>query len=141
MPRLVTYTVLVVVLAAGCGRAERPAAALASGNVEEGRKAFIAFRCYSCHEVAGESLPAPSVIPAVYLGGRALTPPSQSRLAQDITFPSSHFAVGYPANQITKDGRSRMPDYSQVLTDQQVAHLSAYLRSKYSLGIPSPTRQ
>jgi mono/diheme cytochrome c family protein len=141
MPRLVSFTLLVAVLAAGCGRSERPAAALASGNVEDGRKAFIAFRCYSCHEVAGESLPAPSVIPAVYLGGRALTPPSQARLAEDIRFPSSHFAVGYPASQITTEGQSKMPDYSKVLTDEQVAHLSAYLRSRYSLGIPSPTRE
>jgi mono/diheme cytochrome c family protein len=141
MRRLVTFSLLVAVLAAGCGRAERPAAAHASGNIEEGRKAFIAFRCYSCHEVAGENLPAPSVIPAVYLGGRALAPPSQSRIADDIRFPSSHFAVGYPASQITKEGVSRMPDYSKVLTDQQVAHLSAYLRSRYSLGIPSPTRE
>jgi cytochrome c553 len=141
MPRLVSVTLVTLVLAAGCGRGDRPSAALAPGDVEAGRRAFISYRCYSCHEVAGENLPAPSVIPAVYLGGRALTPPSQARLAKDILLPSSHFAVGYPASQITHEGRSRMPEYSQVLSDQQVANLSAYLRSRYSLGIPSPTRQ
>ena len=74
------------------------------------------------------------------LGGRTLLPPSDRRLQEDILLPSSHFAVGYPTSQIMEGDRSKMPDYSKMLTRQQVANLIAFLRSRYERGLPSPTR-
>jgi|MudIll2142460700_1097286.scaffolds.fasta_scaffold1024672_1 mono/diheme cytochrome c family protein len=111
-----------------------------SGDPDKGRQAFVDLRCNSCHEVAGESLPAPSVTPAVGLGGRALLPPSADRLKADILLPSSHFAVGYPREQIMRGDVSRMPDYSKQLSDEQVANLVAFLKSRYERGMPSATR-
>jgi hypothetical protein len=113
---------------------------LPAGDAESGREAFIRLQCHSCHEVVGGNLPAPSIVPAVGLGGRKLLPPSPDRIAQDILLPSSHFAAGYPVDQITADDRSRMPDYSKVLSDQEVANLVTFLASRYSRGLPSATR-
>jgi len=98
----------------------------------------LILRCNACHEVSGEALPPPDVVPAVALGGRRLLPPSEEALRADILLPSSHFAVGYPTEQITKDGRSRMPDYSKALTETQVADLVAFLRAHYQRGLPRP---
>lgn len=111
-----------------------------TGDPAKGRQAFLDLRCNTCHEVAGESLPSPSVTPAVGLGGRSLLPPSEDRLKQDILLPSSHFAVGYPREQIMQGDVSRMPDYSKRLTADQVANLVAFLRSRYTRGMPSATR-
>ena len=113
---------------------------VATGDAEKGRQAFIDLRCNSCHEVAGETLPPPSVTPAVSLGGRFLLPPSPERIKEDILLPSSHFALGYPREQIMQDDVSRMPDYSNQLTDDQVANLVAFLKSRYVRGVPSATR-
>jgi mono/diheme cytochrome c family protein len=127
---------LVVLLPAmACGGSRTPA-----GDAARGRQAFVDLRCNACHEVSGEALPPPDVVPAVALGGRRLLPPSEEALRADILLPSSHFAVGYPTEQITKDGRSRMPDYSKVLTETQVADLVAFLRAHYQRGLPSATR-
>jgi mono/diheme cytochrome c family protein len=124
-------------LAAGCSRS---ATDLPPGDPAAGKQAFVDLGCYNCHDVAGGGVPAPSVTPAVELGGRTLLPPSDSRLQQDIMLPSSHFAVGYPTTQIMEGDRSRMPDYSKVLTKQQLANLIAFLRSRYERALPSPTR-
>lgn len=117
------------------------AAGLPPGDPEAGRKAFVELQCHTCHEVAGGGLPPATVVPAVGLGGRTLLPPSRERLAEDILLPSSHFAVGYPASQIMRGDASRMPDYSKVLDDKQVADLVAFLASRYQRGLPQPTRQ
>ena len=114
---------------------------LPAGDVERGRQAFVTLQCTACHEVAGGGLPAASVVPAVGLGGRMLLPPSAETLAEDIVLPSSHFAAGYPTDQITAQDRSRMPDYSKVLSKEQVADLAAFLKSRYERGLPSATRQ
>lgn len=125
----------VAVLAAGCG-----GGGIKAGDVAKGRQAFLDLQCNGCHEVRGESLPPPAVVPAVVLGGRRLLLPSSDELRDDILIPSSHYAVGYPSEQITRDGQSRMPDYSKTLTDGQVADLVAFLRAHYERGLPSATR-
>lgn len=133
--RVLVGPLAMLVLSAACGGGPKPA-----GDAEKGRQAFVEFHCNACHEVAGEALPPASVTPAVALGGRVLLPPSQERLREDILLPSSHFAVGYPREQITKGDRSRMPDYSKTLTEEQVTNLAAFLRSRYQQGLPTGTR-
>jgi mono/diheme cytochrome c family protein len=135
MSRQRALIVCLVVLAAPVACARHRAA----GDPEKGRRAFVEFKCNACHDVVGETLPPASVTPAVSLGGRMLLPPSDEKLRTDITMPSSHFAVGYPQEQITKGGHSRMPDYSKVLTPDQVNDLVAYLGTRYQRGLPSAT--
>lgn len=132
--RVLIACLLVLAVSVACARRQE------GGDPEKGRRAFVEYKCNACHDVVGETLPPASVTPAVSLGGRMLLPPSEEKLRADITMPSSHFAVGYPQEQITKDGRSRMPDYSRVLTPDQVKDLVAYLRTRYQRGLPSATR-
>jgi mono/diheme cytochrome c family protein len=121
-----------------CGDAPPPEARdLPAGDPAAGRQAFVALQCHACHDVEGESLPAPAIVPSIHLGGKRLLLPSPERLATDILLPSSHFAVGYPAQQIAESGRSRMPDYSERLDKQTLANLAAYLQSKYTRGVPT----
>ena len=117
-----------------CGGGGAPA-----GDAAKGRQAFVALHCNACHEVAGETLPPASITPPVLLGGKMLLPPSEERIRADILLPSSHFAVGYPSEQIMAGDRSRMPDYSKRLDDRQVADLVAFLKTSYQRGIPSAT--
>jgi hypothetical protein len=131
---LVVIVAAAVAAGAGCARSR------SAGDPGRGRQAFIEYKCTTCHDVVGETLPPASVTPAVTLGGRVLLPPSEDKLKDDITLPSSHFAVGYPSEQIMKDGHSRMPDYSAVLKGEQVADLVAYLRTRYTQGLPSATQ-
>lgn len=133
--------VLMLCLAALCSWACQNASSVASqGDPEKGRQAFVALQCHTCHEVSGGDLPAPTIVPAVQLGGRRLLPPSRERITEDILLPSSHFAQGYPVGQIAANDRSRMPEYAKQLSEAQVKDIVAFLKSRYSMGIPSPTR-
>jgi mono/diheme cytochrome c family protein len=137
MTRPLSAAALAVLLAgtAACGR---PAPA---GDPAAGRAAFVELQCTACHEVAGDSLPPPATTPAVRLGGRMMLPPSPERTRDDILLPSSHFAQGYPREQIMSGEASRMPpNYKERLTDAQVANLVAYLQSHYARGLPSATQ-
>jgi mono/diheme cytochrome c family protein len=111
-----------------------------NGDAAAGRTAFVEMQCNACHDVAGDSLPPPTVTPAVRLGGKMLLPPSPTQTKADILLPSSHFAEGYPREQIMAGDASRMPDYSKRLTDAQVTDLVAYLQSRYARGLPSATQ-
>lgn len=133
---------LILASVAACSRPTPEAVKnLPAGDAARGQQTFINLQCTACHEVAGGGLPAASVVPAVGLGGRTLLPPTAERLAEDIVLPSSHFAIGYPIDQITEKDRSRMPDYSKTLSKEQVADLAAFLRSRYERGLPSATKQ
>jgi mono/diheme cytochrome c family protein len=132
---------LVALLAGACSSRPSESPAAAQGDPQKGRDAFVRLQCHTCHEVVGSDLPAPSIVPPVALGGRSLLPPSREYIQESILLPSSHFAQGYPLEHIMAQDRSRMPDYSEALTNTQVADLVAYLESQYSLGIPSPTRR
>jgi mono/diheme cytochrome c family protein len=126
---------------AACGGPTPDAAKdLPKGDVARGQQAFVDLQCHACHQVAGGGLPAPSVVPAVALGGTRLLPPSEQDIATDIVLPSSHFAAGYPTDQIVRDDKSKMPDYSKQLTKAQLADLAAFLKSRYHRGLPSATK-
>ena len=128
-------------LAACSGPTPEAVKDLPAGDVARGREAFVTLQCTACHEVAGGGLPAASVVPAVGLG----RPDAAAALCGDAR--GGHRAAlvtlreGYPIDQITEQDRSRMPDYSKVLSKGQVADLAAFLKSRYERGLPSATRQ
>lgn len=105
---------------------------LPKGESLEGRKIFIELECYKCHEVRGETFPA------VAAGEKGVGPELSQMagmhpvefFAESIINPNAVIdpkakELGY----IGEDGRSKMPDYSNLLTVKQVADLAAYIAS------------
>jgi mono/diheme cytochrome c family protein len=105
---------------------------LPEGDPVSGRQLFVEAECYKCHEIKGEVFPG--VAPedkgiGPELSGMGGLHPVEF-FAESIINPNAvidHDAAekGY----LTEDGRSRMPDFSDVFTVQQVADLAAYLNS------------
>jgi len=97
-----------IVIAASSGRAQSPAATqtdVASGNAENGRRAFMSYYCYACHGTVGQ-------------GGRdgarlAPNPPALSTIVRYVRRPTG-----------------QMPPYtSKVISDRELADIYAYLKS------------
>ena len=124
--------VAAVCLAAGEAKKEF---ALPMGDVEQGKAAFQALRCYACHRVEGADFPAPVATPPVpvVLGGKVKQMPSRLDLANSIINPSHEFAPGYKDELIKSGKLSRMGDYSDVLTVRQLSDLVAFLQSRYTV--------
>ena len=98
------------------------------GNPAKGREAFVKLECYSCHEVKGETFPAPSDPGKVGPELSAMGPLHDAEyFAEAIVNPGAviESGKGYAA----PDRSSKMPSYNDSVTVQEVVDLVAFLRS------------
>lgn len=102
---------------------------LPEGDAAQGRDAFIALKCNSCHEVLGDKHMAKPTAqkPGPGLGVR------QSRykpnfIADSIIFPSHAILPGSHGKD-SQDHFSKMGDFSDVITVRQLSDIVAYLKS------------
>lgn len=150
MKMLAPIPLAAIVLCLAC-RGER-GLVLDEGDPVAGRLVFAAMQCYTCHQVAGEKFPAPTANPSVPVAlGSQLAKKPRHKLADSIIYPSHEIAkklktvkfynYDYIPREVTRvveedyenvtiDGAlSRMDDYGDVITVQQLADLVAYLQS------------
>jgi mono/diheme cytochrome c family protein len=100
------------------------------GDSQAGRKAFVKFECFTCHNVQGEPFPAiPKDTthegPELTGMGGGMHPPEY--FAQSIMDPNAVLLdePGYTG----PDGKSRMPDYADSMSVRELLDLVAYLES------------
>jgi len=114
--------------------------ALPEGDAEHGREAFVELKCYTCHEVAGleDELPRPTATPVtgVKLGGIAMREPTDGELVTSIVNPSHALYPAGEKERITTDGESRMANYNEIITAQQIIDLVAFLHERYETANP-----
>jgi len=117
---------------AGHGMASEWKFTLPAGDPAAGRKVFIEVECYKCHEVKGETFRA--VADAEKGVGPELSQMAGMHpvefFAESIINPNA--VIDPDAKEkgyLGEDGKSKMPDYKDVLTVKQVADLAAYLAS------------
>jgi len=105
---------------------------LPAGDAATGRKVFVEVECYKCHEVKGKKFPAVAekekgVGPElVQMAGMH---PVEC-FAESIINPNAVIdPKGKELSYLGDDGKSKMPDYSDVLTLKQITDVAAYLAS------------
>jgi mono/diheme cytochrome c family protein len=111
--------------------------ALPKGHPAKGREVFAKLECYSCHEVKGERFPVPT-------GGDKVGP----ELSQMAPLHEAEYfaeAVINPGAVIEKgkgyqapDGSSKMPNFNDSITVQELIDLVAYLRNLTPAAGPTP---
>jgi hypothetical protein len=114
---------------------------LPTGNTEQGQTAFVNLQCHACHSVSGVELPelTAELDPKVQLGGEVPRIDTYGELVTSIINPSHKLARGYSEEAVAEDGVSKMTNYNDVLTVQQLTDLVAFLQSKYKLEPYEPT--
>jgi len=110
---------------------------LPKGDAAEGRNLFIKMECYKCHEVKGEKFPQAAAsekgVGSELSQMAAMHPPeffAESIINPNAVIDPDAKERGY----VGPDGKSKMPDYSDLLTVKQVADLAAYLVSLKGAG-------
>lgn len=106
--------------------------AMPKGDPVKGRVVFEKFDCYSCHEVRGESFPAPQ--------GEAVGPELSQMgplhpleyFTESVVNPSAVGAKKYRG----PDGKSKMPNFNADMTVQELIDLSTYLAVLRPKGVP-----
>ena len=109
--------------------------ALPAGDPAAGQQAFVDLKCYTCHEVEGleDELPRPTATPVVgvTLGGVASREPMDGELLTSILNPSHEIYPAGVEEEITSGGESRMANYNDVITAQQLIDLVAFFHERY----------
>jgi L-cysteine S-thiosulfotransferase len=127
-----------ILFAGGCGQGF----ALPEGDIARGREAFVALECHSCHSVADiDRVEAGSSPPIhVKLGGEVTRVKRYEDLVTSIINPSHRLSARFPEDMIAEiadeEGRSRMPNYNDVMTVQQLVDLVTFLQSEYQVRVP-----
>lgn len=102
---------------------------LPPGDPAEGRKVYVAMKCFTCHEIKGERFPQAAKNPGDVgpeLTGIGRYHPAEY-LAETILNPNRVIIEG--AGHTGPDGLSKMPDYAESMTLAQLVDLAAYLKS------------
>ena len=138
---LTTKTSLfIVLLLVGACSSEQIATrdfSLPPGIAENGRELFTEYRCTSCHTLADTEfnddewrLTENGGI-AVELGGETTKVKTYGDLVTSIINPSHRLAKGYPLDQISENGNSKMEYYNEVMTVEELIDLVTFLKTKY----------
>ena len=111
---------------------------LPAGNVLSGKEAFVYMHCHECHTIVGEDLPAlvQPEPPFVTLGGKVTRVKTYGELVTSIINPSHKLARGYPLDEITTEGQSKMPNYNGYMTVQELIDIVAFLQPHYDVFVP-----
>ena len=94
------------------------------GDAARGRAAFARLRCFACHAVRDDRMPAPSR-PGPSLAGVARHHPGY--LVESIVNPNARIVDG--PGYTDDRGLSTMPDYGTQMTVRDLVDLVAYLKS------------
>ena len=138
---LATTIVLVALLACSSGQKSASGFRLPDGDVEKGKADFLELKCNECHTVFGMDVPRPSSPSiTVALGGEEPIIRTDGELVTSIINPSHKLAWGYPNEQIATDGKSKMRDYSDMMTVRQMTDLVAFLHSRHKYVPPRPVK-
>jgi sulfur-oxidizing protein SoxX len=136
--------ILLAVILAACVPGQRSASGfrLPEGDPHRGEAAFVAQRCHSCHEVAGAHLPPPVANPPVpvVLGGETTRIRTGGELVTAIVYPFRALAVGYPREAVASGRLSRMGNFNDSLSVQELVDVVAFLQAHYVVVNPPPTR-
>ena len=76
----------------------------------------------------------------VELGGKVTNLRTYDDLVTAIINPSHRLAKGYAPELVSKDGKSRMTVYNDVMTVSQLIDLVTFLQGRYELVTPESTR-
>ena len=99
------------------------------GDPAEGKKVFVAMKCFTCHEIKGEHFPQEAKKPGDVgpeLTGMGRHHPAEY-FAEALLNPNRVIIEG--PGYTGPDGLSKMPDYADSLTLRHLIDLVAYLKS------------
>lgn len=111
---------------------------LPEGDIQEGKLTFVGLSCDQCHSIGdiewqGEADALDLHVP---IGGKVTSIKSYGELVTSVINPSHKIAKRFQQVTTTADGQSRMENYNQVMTVEQLIDLVTFLQSEYEVEVP-----
>lgn len=113
---------------------------LPDGDAALGKRAFVKLQCHACHTIPRVDLPGIDIAApvSVELGSPASDIATYDALVTAIVNPSHKLIAGVPADDVSVDGESFMPNVNNLMTVQQLVDLVAFLQTQYDVPPPRP---
>ncbi len=108
---------------------------LPDGDVVAGQQKFVAYRCMDCHEIAELKALRTDIDPimTVPLGGKTTRIATYGQLVTSIINPSHKISQKYLAIPVEENGRSKMRNYNDLMTVEDLIDIVAFLQDQYEL--------
>jgi hypothetical protein len=141
--RLPNYLMVVLFLCGGllissCNDQAR-GFALPEGDIEKGKAIFNRFICNECHSISDIEWKGGSDNLKILLGGETSVKKSYGDLVASVINPSHKISGDYKGKSTiltTEGGLSKMKNYNEVMTVQELIDLVAFLQSEYKVRTP-----
>ncbi|SHM55917.1 Cytochrome c [Cyclobacterium lianum] len=111
--------------------------ALPEGDIELGKAAFTKLACNACHSISGIAWQGKNDGLRIPLGGEVSSQKTYGELVTSVINPSHKIGWVNKNEGITEDGRSRMKNYNELMTVQELIDLVAFLQSEYKVTAPA----
>ena len=108
------------------------------GDAMMGQTTFVALGCVNCHTVDGVSFTGSDEIQSeliVKLGGKLPKVKTYGQLVTAIIHPKAAI-LNNLERYMDADGESLMPDYTDIMTVQQMTDLVTFLQEHYDVATP-----
>ena len=112
---------------------------LPPGDATAGQHTFAQLNCIQCHSVAGVTFPESETVTSdlmVPLGGALHKVKTYGQLATAIIHPSES-VLKADDRYVDTSGKSLMPDYTTVMTVQQMTDIITFLQEHYEIVKPA----
>ena len=109
---------------------------LPEGDIERGQRVFNEMQCNDCHLVGdiAQNSENQTLELSIELGGKVRSVKTYGELVTSIINPSHRISRSHPESEVTDaDGESRMRNYNDVMTVQELIDLVTFLESEYEL--------
>ena len=113
--------------------------ALPSGEIDEGKITFTRLGCNECHSISEIEWSGGSDGLRIHLGGEVSSQKSYGELVTSVINPSHKIARRYQQKIFSEGGLSKMKNYNDAMTVQELIDIVAFLQSEYKVKTPPTT--
>jgi hypothetical protein len=110
--------------------------AFPEGDIETGKMTYKRLGCNECHSISKIDWMGGSDSLNIKLGGEVTTLKSYGELVTSVINPSHKIAGRYKLETATEDGLSKMRNYNEVMTVQELIDIVTFLQSEYEIKSP-----
>lgn len=123
-------------LISGCNEQAR-GFALPTGDIEAGKEAYKRLACHTCHSISAIEWTGEIDSIKINLGGEVVDQKSYGELVTSVINPSHKISKNYKPEAVNEEGLSKMKNYNEVMTVQELVDLVTFLQSEYKISTPS----
>lgn len=134
----IMFFLIILYVGTGCN-SQGKGFALPEGNLKTGKATFTKLKCNECHSISDIEWAGNANDLHVALGGKVRFIKSYGELVTSVINPSHKISTNYYGQKTVRsneDNSSKMTNYNEVMTVQELIDIVTFLQSEYKIDRP-----